>query len=328
MDEILEILNQDILENQYLDEIKIDKAIKEAHLNDQEALEIMKKVYSHNLKLIQTELEKLKKIKKYLEKKSLNFFESTTNEINKKENSTKEKPKHVILDKLDVTKHLHYLKHHFMDEIIVYTNKLKTNEINFILIELFKELKLISNLENQNGEYIFEDDKKNLQNLITIIKNRKSFFLENSSGQNVKSSLNHFIFLKNDFGNYIIDQDLKEIPLEFYNNISMLITEMENNKFRNRKRFKNDDKKKYNFSEVRDKSIRIIYKQLNDNIYLIASIFIKKCMINKSYSEHIINISNIFISQKNNILNELDNEHLFKEESNKFEEIKRILRRR
>ena len=85
---------------------------------------------------------------------------------------------------------------------------------------------------------------------------------------------NNLFYLINKNSKCYLLSDVKDMPFEYISKITELISKFKDNTISNKKNKKLDFNSE--FSELKDDQIRIIYKRIKDNNYLIYGAFIKK----------------------------------------------------
>jgi hypothetical protein len=136
--------------------------------------------------------------------------------------------------------------------------------------------------ENNSSELLAETKKEILQilSLIHWIQAyQKNETIENRSKE--ETNQNHLIYLTSNSGRIIpLDEIEKNIPIDFYEEIKELLLSIQNGTM---KGFKALSGKKFN--EVKNRKIRIYFKQINQNTYLILSCFVKDFYTNSKYAD-------------------------------------------
>ena len=104
----------------------------------------------------------------------------------------------------------------------------------------------------------------------------------------------HLIYLTSNTGRIIpYDEIDKEIPKEFYPILKEALLSLEQG---NLKGFKSFSGKKFN--ELKNQDTRIIFKQINENTFLILSCFIKNFKTNKKYKQDLNRLNDILIQKE------------------------------
>jgi len=141
-------------------------------------------------------------------------------------------------------------------------------------IELIKDEDFIMNLDIKNE--IAEECYKFMDQYL-LFRNYMDDKLELTQEENNDAidDENKLFYLINNGGKCYLISDLKNMPLEYIAKVKELIDKFKDNTISNKKNKKLVDFGR-EFSELKDDQIRIIYKRIKDNNYLIYGAFIKK----------------------------------------------------
>lgn len=166
------------------------------------------------------------------------------------------------------------------------------NELKFIIINVLKN---INNSLNEKIDLIKDTDfimdlelkdeiASECYDLIeryTLIRNyldelsiKQNEVIDESPDINEGKECNNLFYLVNKNNKCYFISDVKDMPYEYISKVMELINKFRNNEIsdkKNKKLFETDG-----FSELKDDQIRIIYKRIKDNNYLIYGAFIKK----------------------------------------------------
>ena len=114
---------------------------------------------------------------------------------------------------------------------------------------------------------------------------------------------NTIIYLPTIYGNINISNDLKDVPLEFYDAFYNLFKSIKDGTFKNFKRITGDFKT--SILEVKDGYARVLFTQIESNTYLVTTLFMKKVQVSKYYLEHLRETDLLVYDQLLNIKNQL-----------------------
>lgn len=169
------------------------------------------------------------------------------------------------------------------------------NIVSRIKLELLKE---IHELDILSEEIDLKEDKDFLKEiniektkLFEVIRtvnyvqnNKKEEQVENSIDMN-----NKLIFLETPTGSIYAENDLYSIPEEYYESFKDLMLSIKNGTFRNVKMLNNNNQTLGGISEVKDFKTRIVFDRIGTDIYVIISIFTKKCDNDSLYRDSLVN---------------------------------------
>lgn len=158
------------------------------------------------------------------------------------------------------------------------------NVINKIIANLEESLADIKNIElyTELRNVIIKEYNNRLQSFKILrafyYKERQKYEYINESKSELDSSedVNKIIYLPNVSSTYL-ERDFKDIPQEFYPDIVKLLDNLKKGQLnkKNFKPFKNNNKLK-TFTELRDDQLRILTKNVKENIYIILGMFQKQ----------------------------------------------------
>lgn len=139
-------------------------------------------------------------------------------------------------------------------------------------VDMYKELKLTIVKEYNSTLNLYNAVKR------FYIEERQALENKNNSNENVEEIVNKLIyFYPSQSQKSYIENDLKNIPEEFYYDVMKLLKNLKKNNLNsnNSKRF-NGNKKLKKFLELRDDQLRIMCRKIIDNNYLVLGIFQKQ----------------------------------------------------
>lgn len=159
--------------------------------------------------------------------------------------------------------------------------------INKIMAHYLLETITLKKLQNEENTDIFKNEEINLKNImknLCCIRDNLKKEIVNNKLVYATTSCNNTIFLN----------DISAIAPEYYNSIYQAFSSIIDGRFKNNKRLvKLGENIKKPICQVRDNQIRIFYKQLENNLYLILGTVVKKIDCSPHYVSYINNISTI-----------------------------------
>ena len=199
-----------------------------------------------------------------------------------------------------------------------------TETINKIIAYYLSDKMTLKKLQLEDDTDIFKSEEEKLD---FIMKNL--FRLRD----NVKKEIiiNKLVYATTSGNNVIFLNDISAMPFEYYNDINQAFTSIIDGRFKNNKRLtKLGENIKRPICQVRYNQIRIFYKQLETDLYLIIGTVIKKIDCSPHYVSYINNISTISSSFYDNYINMTDKarEELLLKGDNITKEVFKILTKR
>lgn len=170
--------------------------------------------------------------------------------------------------------------------------------INILIAKILSEVSYIKKLKNEEllstGKEcdIFDSEleKSNtILNMLLEIKQQDSTIESNNC--------NTLIYLTTDYGNINIANDLKPIPIEFYDSFYILLKSIQDGSFKNFKQIGSDMNWKINLSQVRENKTRVIFYKVENGIYMVSTLFVKKVQNSRNYSNHLTNTAELIYRQ-------------------------------
>ena len=194
--------------------------------------------------------------------------------------------------------------------------------IHRLIAESLKDIKEITDIKIKDKE-ITSEEKEELTELIKeekkkieILKEIKEIILKKEIEEEVEEQTekeNKIILAPNENGNIFILEDLKKIPPEFYEEVKGLIDSIINGRFKRMKKFgRGTNAKIGGNSEVRGTKIRIVFRRLNADTYVLFYLFLKKTQKNQGYRDALQNRINEFKKVEEKIRVNLENEEFIK----------------
>ena len=181
-----------------------------------------------------------------------------------------------------------------------------------ILTYLYNEAIEYNKIAKENTS-LLEESKKEILEILALIHWTQLYQKEDvGEVQKEENQQNHLIYLTSNSGRIIpVDEIEKNIPIDYYEEIKELLLSIQNGTL---KGFKSLSGKKFN--EVKNRKIRIYFKQMNQNTYLILSCFIKDFYTNSKYSEDKKRLNAILEAEESTYATLANNEYYLQEQQN------------
>lgn len=296
-DYILENFSKD---SKFINDLEgVENYLDSSNVTAQEKVEILKAISIYNEKMRSLMMKENKELEKIISKKTSS---NTGKElvIPKEEIVKKEDIITLGIDaKKYVTRIISSKSYEEIKNILPLKGSLNYNHIiNVIILGLYEEVveyKRLLIMDRANmPEKEVKDIKVEINNLLLKINYLKRLNQKSSTIiEGNDDSINTLLFLKTTSGNYSIFSDLKEVAAEHYNLFHTLLTDMMNDKFKNLKRF-NDNNAIQGLLEVRYNQARITFMPVAKNKYVILDMFIKKTQIDAAYQAALKNKYDLF----------------------------------
>lgn len=196
--------------------------------------------------------------------------------------------------------------------------------INQIKLLLYKEGIIYKRmiLDSSNEEEIKELNKAiaAIQLKIELLDELEELEEEQEVEEAITNN-NNLFFLLSDTGKVIALESLrKNVPREYYSAFKELLLGLKVGNAKNLKRLR-----RYNFLQVKDFKIRIIFEKLSNGNYVILDCFMKKVDTGISYRNNLANRLKEYQKNKDNFLNKYLDEDFIKEHESYLAEILNIL---
>lgn len=302
--------------NDYL--VNLDISLEDKNAILREVFEYNNKMYS----IICEDNKKLEKIVRTGQELKIKEIPAEVNEVKK----VPTKP--IVPLKIDVSFYIQRVKN--CDDLSLLEGLLpdKKDEdyyeiIYSLIIKLYEEVYEIKKSLYQERNTIDLDTSKYFKNEIdkSLIKIEYIKELMKSDTKNVvtEKSENNLIFLKTNYGNVCVFNDLKDIPTEYYEQFHELLESICNGTFKNFKTFANNGQLK-GMSEVKGDGTRIIFDRINNNTYVIIYMFMKRTDKNASYHASLQNRNDLYKQNYDEMRDLLQNNDQYLEENRSIKE--------
>lgn len=313
------ILEHFCVDSKFINDIDgVIEYLNSLEVSSEEKIGILKDISSYNEKMRSLMIKENKELEKIIS----NCTASSTGkelEIPKEESAKKED---IITLEIDAKRYINRIigskSYDEIRDILPLKGSLNYNHIiNVIILGLYEEVveykKLLVMDRNNMSEKEIDDVKLEINYLLLKINflkklNQKTLIvIENDSRE-----VNDLLFLKTSSGNYSVFSDLKEIAIDHYNLFHTLLTEMTNGRFRNLKRF-NDNNAIQGMTEVRYNQARITFIPMTKDKYVILDMFIKKTQVDAAYQAALKNKYDLFKENYSVISNLMFNDEYLEE---------------
>ena len=180
-----------------------------------------------------------------------------------------------------------------------------------LMLEVSKEIKDINEIIAGEGDTLTSDDLEVCKEEVTTLNGFMSKLQERLTDEEVLEvsdiQENRLVFMTTNSGNFSMENDLKSIPQENYEEFLTLFKSIKDGSFKNSHGLEQSAKLRGLFV-VFDHQSRIAYQKLSDDIYLIVSMYIKKDTREKSsltaLEKRYANCKSQLDKIKSNILND------------------------
>lgn len=294
------ILEHFCVDSKFINDIEgVIEYLNSLEVTNEEKIEILKDISNYNEKMRSLMIKENKELEKIIS----NCTASNTGkelEIPKEE---LEKKEDIITLEIDAKRYISRIisskNYDEIKDILPLKGNLNYNHIiNVIILGLYEEVieykKLLVMDKSSMSEKEIKDVKLEINYLLLKINFLKKLNQKNSVViENDNREINDLLFLKTASGNYSVFSDLKEIAIDHYNLFHTLLTEMINGKFRNLKRF-NDNNAIQGMMEVRYNQARITFIPMSKDKYVILDMFIKKTQVDAVYKAALKNKYDLF----------------------------------
>lgn len=330
MNEIEKLINEYIKENKYiscLEDLYI--LFEKNNISFKERISVLTRVFKYNNKIYAIEKRKSQKLDK------MESHEIVVKEVEQSSVKTNIKPtKKVEPLQCDVDSYMEKIKN-FNDinelETILPSrdNEQFQNIVNMIIIKLLYREKV----EKINFIHEYQEEEPSISDFFDVeledidCKIETLLDYENTSVDEEKNfdgkTDNKVVFLKNSFGEPMILSSLKGYD-EYYDSFLELINSIIDGTFKNKRTFLNNNKI-VDLMEVKGFKTRILFSRLKNNIFVIMPAFVKKCDTDLRHRNLIQNISQMYQSQKDELLNLVDSEEFMQQEEQYLDELLKTL---
>lgn len=313
------ILEHFCVDSKFINDIDgVIEYLKSLEMPNEEKIEILKDISSYNEKMRSIMIKENKELERIIS----NCIASNTGkelEIPKEEPTKKED---IITLEIDAKRYINRIisskSYDEIKDILPLKGSLNYSHIiNVIILGLYEEVveykKLLVIDRNSMSEKETKDIESEISylmlkiNFLKKLNQKTSIVIENDS-----RDVNDLLFLKTPSGNYSVFSDLKEIAIEHYNFFYTLLTEIVNGKFRNLKRF-SDNNTVQGMMEVRYNQARITFMPMSKNKYIILDMFIKKTQTDAAYQAALKNKYDLFKENYSVISNLMLNDEYLEE---------------
>ena len=158
--------------------------------------------------------------------------------------------------------------------------------------------------------------KKELENIAhkkaLLLEYKESFIDEQEETVEEKQTL---FYLQTAGGNYKILNDIKQIPIEYYDKLYVLFNSLYNGRFKNLKALSGSATGKV-YNEVRLPGLRVTFMRLSPSAICVLSAFVKRTTTSRYYKQNIMASKALFEANRDYIISNMDNSSFIEEQSN------------
>ncbi len=311
-DDINKYIDDIIAKNYFIDVSDIIKVLDKSDIGIKEKTEIIKRVDLYNKEVIRIYERENKILSKPIEDDE-NYADSNYSSLNEVSNTNTISPKTIKLPTI---------KNHIQQLLILtsekeFENYLKKSidksnfedTINLLIADILENIITIKKLINEDlltsGSkcIFFNSELDKLGSILNVLYHLQHYTYVRSEDKH-----NKIVYLTTDAGNISISNDLKAIPIEFYDSIYNLLMSIQNGVFKEFKRIGTDSNNfKTNLLQVRENFTRVVFDKLSDDVYIILTVFIKKVRTSKDYLNNLRNVDTLLNSKLPYLYSQLKN---------------------
>lgn len=329
----MNLLEQEIFQDQYIGMAQVNE-ILEGVLGYKAKIDLLRQVQDHNKKIYEQEVERSKELLKIAKLRTQMSCseEKTVFKTSPMVNSKKSFEEETV----DISSYYQQIKAcKNKDELITVLSKMEqSGDMTLIksqlLLSCYEEICLMSNFKADLKASYSADDivfiDQELQDIRKRFEMLKSIINESdkNSTENKEEEKPIILYLKTSSGNACAIKDAESIPREYHESFNELLDSIISGKFKNSKFFSNNGNFLDNMQEVKNFATRIIYKNLQNNIYVIMGMFIKKATSDKYIEAFMKTRSTLYRQEEGNLLNSLTQDETIEREQQITSQIKEI----
>ena len=230
--------------------------------------------------------------------------------------------------KIDISFYLELLKdiNTYEELIKVLPDKQTDNYqdiINAILVYYYGELMTIQMMLKEDNDEELLNDKKIYQNKINLIKK----YREELNNPQIKFERedNVLVFLTTQSGNVCVKNDIeKDIDSNQYDDVKDLLESLKKGIFKKVKPLNNNNTINGMY-QVRKGSIRVTFKRLSSNIYIVFATFYKDFQTSHQYKNYLETRYSTYLSSSDIINEQIKDKEFLNKNEEIYSEIKNIL---
>lgn len=303
LEEINNYIDNVIEDNNFIDVYNILVFLGNSDISFKEKTEILRRVDTYNKKIIRMFENGNKTLSEQVDDdydEPINYNNTLPEVINK---STISEP--TIIKSPNIKTHIQQLlllssTEEFENYLKSSISKINFNEtINLLIANVLESIITIKKLITEDllasGKRceLFNQELEKLNSILSVL-----YRMQYYSDEKEENRKNKIIYLITEAGNISISNDLKAIPIEFYDSIYNLLSSIQNGTFKEFKRIGTQTNNfKTNLLQVRENFTRIIFDQLSEDLYIILTVFIKKVSTSKEYFNNLRNVDTLLSRQ-------------------------------
>ena len=280
----------------------------------------------------------IKKIKTRVEelKENINRSSKKINHEEKTDNSENSKNKKYDSKEIDVSSYIELLYcADSIEDLSTFLPKASDKNfdsiINALMLHLQREFvffsKYLNELDISKEELIHtKQDLNRISRLKDLLLDYKESFIEED--KETIDNKQQLFYLQTSSGNYKILNDIKQIPIEYYDKLYILFNSLQNGRYKNLKVLSGSTMGS-GYYEVRLPELRLTFMRLRPDTLCVMSAFLKKA--NKTRHHHYLQQAlrgpkKMFDANKDYLMSQLDNPEFIESQNKLTENIYATLR--
>lgn len=181
------------------------------------------------------------------------------------------------------------------------------------LREIKELIAITPNISKEELTYYQEELKKENQRLKTLNHIINEKVANNQQTIKEEQQKNTLVLVPTVYGNCRVLEDMDKIPKDYYESFKELFESIENNTFKNIKRFVASNDATAGFCEVKDFKTRVVFDRIGPTTYAVITAFMKKSDNDKAYLEPLKRKLSEYKKVKPMIAASLENEDFMRE---------------
>lgn len=302
----------------------VDEYLNCLNISMEEKNKVLREIFEYNNKIYSILCEENKKLEKIIALRHEDKVIKTIQILRK----SKIEPQIATSMNLDVSVYLERIKEcaGLEDISLVLPDKNSENFYHIvytILLNLYEEVMGIKKLLFQERNNSDRETKQYFMNEVEQLMFKIQYIkglikVEDKQIETTKSE-NELVFLRTNYGNICALSDIKDIPMEYYDQFYELLESICDGSFKNFKSLVGNGGVR-GLCEVKGDKTRIIFDRIIDNIYVILYIFVKKVDSSASYQAALQNRGHLYKSSYEEIKSLLETSDEYLEENRKIKD--------
>ena len=259
-----------------------------------------------------------------LEYKNINNIESKIDDIEESNSNFEEEVLYYFSQLMEIDDNAN-LKNSFYKLLPSKENYNYNKIIKRLIAEFYKKIIEIKKFIDEEIEEMDEIDLQEFKNEVNTYNKKINIINEisNEKGNvdNREEINNKLVFAPTSSGNIRVLGEIENISPEVYPIFKELLDSIKNGTFKNVKYFSSSNTIVGGISEVRYHQGRILFDRIDDDTYVIISMFIKKCYSNSTYKTSLNNSVTCYKKYKDFIVSNIKDEKYMEQHSNYEKEL-------